>query len=152
MHPFASHGQGFLRIVEFTYDEKDLLDPDFANWHITRSSIVFYYNYLELTLSTSKNDPFLKGATCRISATFDTACAVIALRNLFAEYSAPPHTPVFDVGQKAFTAAGVRPDLEERLQWLGYKGHYSGHSFRRGAATEARNRGVPAWKIQLLGR
>ena len=41
---------------------------------------------------------------------------------------------------------------QEGIRILGYRGNYTGHSFRRGAATSARLAGLSDQVIQLLGR
>ena len=46
----------------------------------------------------------------------------------------------------------VTETLRNSLKGLGLSGHYSGHSFRRGAATSAREAGLSDDEIQFLGR
>ena len=140
----------FLRIGEFTYTAKDLEDPDFSQWFLTRRSVTLHEDHLELTLPASKTDPFRRGITLKIAASGDEACPVQALRHLF-RWEAPPDSPLFQ-WEGAFTRQLVTNKLREILTLLGVKGHYSGHSFRRGAATSAREAGCSSEEIQLLGR
>ena len=73
-----------------------------------------------------------------------------ALRHLF-KWEASSDGPLFQ-WNGAFTRQVITIKLREILTQLGVKGHYSGHSFRRGAATSAREAGLSDQKIQLLGR
>ena len=68
-------------------------------------------------------------------------------------FAAPAFAPFFQADQsRAFSADYVTTILRKAIMDLGHGGIYSGHSFRRGAATEARNAGVFDDLIQLLGR
>ena len=140
----------FLRVGEFTYSAKDLKDPEFSQWFLTRRSVTLHKDHLELTLPASKTDPFRRGITLSVAASGDDACPVQALRRLF-RWEAPPDGPLFQLGD-AFTRQLVTGKLRETLTLLGIEGHYSGHSFRRGAATSARMAGLSDEEIQLLGR
>ena len=168
----------FLRIGEFTWSNSDWQsDGDFKQWHITRNSVRFHPsgprpNRLHLTLPASKTDPFRHGITLTIAAAessnfhSDTSktCAVSALYRLLDKWPAPPHTPLFSNthlitgntttnGRLAsFDRTHVVNRLRDLLVQAGITGHYSGHSFRRGAATWARQAGIPNGDIQLLGR
>ena len=51
-----------------------------------------------------------------------------------------------------FTRELVVGQVRQILILLGVKGHYSGHSFRRGAATWAKEAGLTDHEIMLLGR
>ena len=124
---------GFLRIGEFTHTAKDLEDPEFSDWFLTRRSATLHEDHLELTLPASKTDPFRQGITLKIAASGDEACPVQALRHLF-RWEAPPDSPLFQ-WEGAFTRQLVTNKLREILTLLGVEGHYSGHSFRRGVAT-----------------
>ncbi len=66
--------------------------------------------------------------------------------------SARPNEPLFNIGEGAFNRKRITEVLRQRLRSLGHDGHYASHSFCRGAATEARNSGVPKAMIMLLGR
>ena len=144
---------GFLRAGEFTYSAKDRTSPNFGQWFVTRSSIILFDDRLELTLPSSKTDPFRNGVTLHIAATNDAGCPVASLRHLYQNFPAAPFGPLFETApDRAFTSTLVISELRAKLKSLGYEGHYSGHSFRRGAATEARNVGLPDELIKLLGR
>ena len=49
---------GFLRVGEFTYLAHDWEDVEFDKWFLTRRSVRFYDDHIELTLPASKIDPF----------------------------------------------------------------------------------------------
>ena len=110
-----------------------------------------YRDHLELTLPASKTGPFRQGITLHIGGTNDLACAVRALRHLFQEFLAPGDAPLFQ-STVPFTRSIVVNNLEQALRSIGQQGHYSGHSFRRGAATSARLAGLSDSEIMLLGR
>ena len=139
---------GFLRAGEFTYSAHDWEhEEEFHKWFLTRRSVSFHDDYIELSLPASKTDPFRQGVTLTIAATGDEACAVTALRRLFHDWPASLSAPLFQIGG-SFT----RQRLTETLIAVGIDGHYTGHSFRRGAATSAREAGLSEDEIQLLGR
>ncbi len=141
----------FLRVGEFTYEAKDLRADDFDSWFLTRRSVRLYEDSLELTLLSSKTDPFRHGVTLTIAATNDEACAVRALRHLFQRWPASLSSPLFEI-DGVFTRDSVTSNLRQALRAFGLEGHYSGHSFRRGAATSARITGLSEDEIRLLGR
>ena len=143
----------FLRVGEFTYTAKDLEDEEFAKWFLTRRSVRLYEDHLELTLPASKTDPFRQGITLTVAATNDEACTVRALRHLFQQWPAAPTSPLFESeAHSPFTRDTVTSSLRQALRSEGIQGHYSGHSFRRGAATSARLAGLTDDEIMLLGR
>ena len=104
-----------------------------------------------ITLPASKTDPFRQGVTLTIAATGDEACAVSALQRLFHDWPASLSAPLFQIGG-SFTRQRLTETLRETLMTVGIHGHYTGHSFRRGAATSAREAGLSEDEIQLLGR
>ena len=142
---------GFLRAGEFIYTAHDWEDDDFHEWFLTRRSVRFHDDHIELSLPASKTDPFRQGVTLTIAATGDEVCAVTALRRLFYDWPAPLSTPLFQIGG-SFTRQRLTETLRETLVAVGINGHYTGHSFRRGAATSAREAGLSEDEIQLLGR
>ena len=144
---------GFLRIGEFTWSQEDYAQSDFVNWFLTRRSVELHEDYAFLKLSASKTDPFRRGVTLTVAATGDQACAVSSLRRLLSQYPAPPTAPLFHTASGiTFTRRLVTDVLRQSLTSLGHTGHYSGHSFRRGAATSARNAGLTDEEIMILGR
>lgn len=142
----------FLRAGEFTYSNRDLEDPDFALWHLTRQSVELQPDRLLLTLPVSKTDRFRKGVTLTIAASEDKACTVASLSNLFTHFPQPLSTPLFHSAAGPFTREYLSARLQSDIKNLGIKGNFSGHSFRRGAATTAARNGLPKEDIQQLGR
>ena len=115
--------------------------------------MAFFDDHLVLTLSASKIDPFRKEVSIPIAATGDVACAMASLRNLYERFPASAYAPLFQADEsKPFSANYVIIILRNAIIDLGHDDNYSGHFFRRGAATEARNAGVPDDLIQLLER
>ena len=141
----------FLRIGEFTYSIKDREQEDFGDWFLTRRSVRLYDEYIELILPASKTDPFRRGITLTAAASGDDACVVAALRYLFRKWPETSSSPLFEY-HGCFHRDLVTANLRQALRSLGIQGHYSGHSFRRGAATSAREAGLSNEEIQLLGR
>ena len=85
------------------------------------------------------------------AAVNDEACPVRSLRNLIERFPTDLTQPMF-YPKKTFTRNFVTKALREVLKDKGYQGNYSGHSFRRGAATSAKNAGLNEDEIKLLGR
>ena len=140
---------GFLRMGEFTYDK---VEGNFSSWNLTQGSVSLLGDRLLLVLPASKTDPFRQGVTLTISAANDEACAVKSLRNLFERFPKSHYHPLFSTSAGTFSRGYVTKKLQEGIRILGYGGNYSGHSFRRGAATSARLAGLSDQEIQLLGR
>ena len=124
---------------------------NFDCFFLTRRCVRLYDDHLELTLPSSKIDPFRRGVTLTMSATNDKACAVRALRHLFQRWPASLSSPLFDI-DGAFSRTFVTESLRQALRSAGLEGHYSGHSFRRGAATSGRIAGLSEDEMMLLGR
>lgn len=142
----------FLRCGEFTYTARECLTNDFDAWHLTRRSITFQDDHITLSLPSSKTDPFRRGVTLTIAEVDDSACAVASLRHLYKYFPESSSAPLFTTSTGSFTRDYVTSRLRSGLAQLGYTGNYSGHSFRRGAATSAREAGLTDAEIQLLGR
>ena len=151
---------GFLCVGEFTYKEADRdLGLSFGKWYLTKGSIRIHHSgaYMELTLPSSKTDPFRKGISLTIAASHDEACPVQAMKELIAvDNHRPKHAPLFcqeRISQQAFTREYVVRKLQELAVRAGLgEGSWNGHSFRRGAATWAAAVGIPENEIQILGR
>ncbi|KAF5387550.1 hypothetical protein D9757_006561 [Collybiopsis confluens] len=148
---------GFLRCGEFTLGEREVFNPAV---HLTRDSVQFLPSFdnpshIRLTLPESKTDPFRKGVSILIAAVpHSPFCAVTALKHLFATHPLPSGSPLFctTVGlpmTRSFFISMLKSHLEAAgIPSVGY----SGHSFRRGAATSAAAAGYSDYEIQLLGR
>ena len=141
---------GFLRSGEFTYTSKDRDMANFGKLFLTRRSVTLFDNHIVIRLPLSKTDRFRKGIDIPISASGNDACPVKALRRLF-HWKASPDSPLFERAG-GFTREYLVEQVRQILTSLGVKGHYSGHSFRRGAATSAWEAGLTIEEIMLLGR
>jgi hypothetical protein len=156
---------GFLRIGEFTWSETSRTHglEEFARWHLTRRSvqIVQQNQYLLVTLPASKSDYYREGVTITLASAPDQACPVQAMIDLF--QLCPTYggnNPLFarwpenqwDT-REAFTREFVTTSLRRLLTQAGVNpDNYSGHSFRKGAATDARTAGLSEEEIKTLGR
>ena len=112
---------------------------------------------MELSLPSSKTDPFRKGITITIAASHDNACPVRAMKRFLASHTHQPvHSPLFCIGkykQLPFTREYVVNQLPELASGAGSgDGSWNGHSFRLGAATWAAEVGIPETDIQTLGQ
>ena len=105
-----------------------------------------------LVLPATKTDLFRWGVTSTISAAPDGACAIKSLRNLVERFPKTNYYALFWNTSGNFSRNYVTRKLQAGLRILGYEGNYTGHSFRRGAATSARLVGLSEEEIQLLGR
>jgi integrase len=131
-----------------------------ASLNLTRNAVQFFPDFnncthLVLHLPALKTDPFRKGVSITMAAAPGHAsCPVAAIKRLFTELPCTGKAPLFEgldgkplhynafvAGVRtALTAAGINPS------------GFAGHSFRRGAATEAAAAGYSDYEIQLLGR
>ena len=96
---FTQAFAGCLWVGEFTYSEKDReLGATLGNWFLTEGSVRILRSgcYMELTLRSSKTDPFRGGIKFTIAASQDEACAVQAMKELQAIDTHPPQwAPLF---------------------------------------------------------
>lgn len=142
----------FLRCGEFTYTAGEAAALGFEEWYLTRKSIDIQIDRMTVSLPASKTDPFRKGIVLTVAAVNYDACAVTAMKNLFTRFPRPPNAPLFHQQHRAFTRDYVMSNLKPVMRFLGHEGNYSGHSFRRGAATSAKEAGLCDADIQILGR
>lgn len=151
---------GFLRCGEFTVHKAS----EFSRlYSLTRSSVEFVPDrasatHIVLTLPRSKTDPFRQGTKIFIAAVDGSeTCPVSALRDYFDALPAEPDAPLFyerdDDLESPLTRDWFIRELKRCLADAGLNPElYSGHSFRRGAATTAYINGVPDPDVQRLGR
>ena len=84
-----------------------------------------------------------------------TTCPVAALKKLYIHDPKSPDSPLFldQDGQSPLSRTAFIARLRLTLLFAGFQPElYSGHSFRRGAATAAAATGLVDHEIQLLGR
>lgn len=148
---------GFLRAGEFT-TASTAFD---RNWDLARCSISFHPHavapaYMSLTLPGSKTDPTRKGVTIIIAAVPDSlTCPVAAVQAMGLAFpGSGPNSPLFQMADG--TPLRKEVFVSRVRLFLGRAGHnsseYTGHSFRRGAATTAGLAGYRAHEIQQMGR
>lgn len=133
---------GFLRCGEFTVPDTASFD---GSIHLSRASVKFFPSiesptFMELTIPASKTDPFRGGVTvCIAAAPGSVTCPVQAMKHLFAIHPLPDSAPLFaDASGSPLMRSQFIRRLKLRLTDVGIDSSgYSGHSFRRGAATAA---------------
>ena len=106
-----------------------------------------------IRLQISKTDPFREGAIITLPRTEDDLCPVAALLSWLV-YRGKSSGPLFLLQSGApLTRTRLVTELRKVLSDLGLEAeHFSGHSFRKGAATTAAARGIPDSQIKILGR
>ncbi len=140
----------FLRMSEFTWSQLNKTS-DFKQWHLTRSSIIFQNDSLQLTLSSFKINSFRCEVTLIIAVVDDEACVKISLINLFSRFSAFLLTSLFD-SEYSYTRTHVIEILRRTLVTLSIEDCYLSHFFRRDAVISARQAELLKKEIQLLER
>lgn len=106
-----------------------------------------------LLLPRSKTDIDNKGVHILMASATDEACPLTSVRTLLQNDPQPSNQPLLRLHKGAFERKQVLRALTSRLRRLEVDAEgYSGHSFRRGAAQEAHNRGLSEQDVQLLGR
>ncbi len=148
---------GFLRMGEVCWEEKDLRDGNqlFSAFKVTRQHVRFSPNldHVQLTLPRSKTDKEHESVVVHIAATEAPTCAVKALLDLFQHDPQPASAPLFSFYGKAWSKPKLIAALKQSLTTAGYNPDTKHlHSFRKGAAQEALDNGVPPEGVQALGR
>ncbi|SAM63391.1 uncharacterized protein UBRO_20164 [Ustilago bromivora] len=137
----------FLRAGELTWEAQG---PNM----LTVSSVSFAANrsFTTIALPAGKVDPFRRGTTLTASAVPLGVCPVAALHAICRNRDA--REPLFQLkGGQPFDCGCFVAMLRHCLEACGVSpSAYSGHSFRRGAATWAAANGVDADTIRALGR
>lgn len=150
----------FLRCGEFTVPSAS---SDFsAALHLTPRSIQWFPSFespthFTLRIPASKTDPFRLGVTVLVAAAppGSPTCPVTAMHHLFTAF--PPTLvvqPLFELQNgKALHREYFIQAVKKALTSQGVdSSKYSGHSFRKGAASSASEVGISEADIQLLGR
>lgn len=148
----------FMRCGEFTFPSAKT--PVNAGIHLTRRSITFIPSiedatHVELNMPASKTDPFRMGVTILVSAAPGAStCPVTALTRLYRLLPLDSGASLFErPGSLLFTRSFLIESLRQAIHDIGLDpSKYAGHSFRRGAATQAAIAGYSDHEIQLLGR
>eukprot|EP00731_Ephydatia_muelleri_P018367 Em0011g407a len=130
---------GFLRSGEVVVPSESVFDPQS---HLCFEDVAtdsrHAPSFIQVTLKTSKTDPFRKGVTLTIGSTGADVCPVAAVLNYMAKRGSAPG-PLFKYSNGRYlTRDRFVSDVRAALTKAGMKARlYSGHSFRIGAATTA---------------
>jgi len=123
---------------------------------LLRSCVIFSRDMQSLTLilPRSKTDQFGQTTSIFISIAADAKiCPVRSLQRLFTRYPRHLTAPLFSHSVGPFTQRWFISQLRSSLLRVGLNpAHFSGHSFRRGAATSALSAGISRSDIMRLGR
>ena len=145
---------GFMRSSEITVTEGSTFDPathlGVADLAVDRKGDP---QILQVTLKTSKTDPFRKGVKVYVGRTRSPICPVEAILAYMRDRGLSSG-PLFRLEDgHPLTRARFVAEVKQILTRAGVcsKG-YSGHSFRSGAATTAAARGIEDAAIKMLGR
>jgi hypothetical protein len=140
---------GFLRCGEFT--SRPGYSPETV---LLRKHCALLPDSLRLCLPASKTDPFRLGVTIAIGKSCDDLCASKAMSRYLAVHpTGNPEHPLFMRNGQPMSRSWFLSRLRHFLALAGLNpDHYSGHSLRMGAATQAALAGVPDHLIQLMGR
>lgn len=145
---------GFLRAGEFTcpslvgFDQSSMLTAGdvWVDSHVDPQC-------LTVRLKRSKGDPFGAGVLIYLGRTFQLLCPVSALLSYLAVRPSMPGPLFIFRDGVPLSRDRLVTSLTQALRAAGVDAaHYSGHSFRIGAATAAAKAGVPDSLIQTLGR
>lgn len=144
---------GFLRCGEFTVT--NAFDPES---NVCMEDLIFYHDRVTLHLKASKTDPFREGVDIHLFKTNADICPVISLEryltlrnSIFKCSNQKDPFFIMDNG-KALTRFYFINTLKKIILRLGYNPDvYNGHSFRKGAATQASAK-IEDHLIQALGR
>lgn len=138
----------FLRSGEIVHG------PFMPQFHLSVGSVVFAgnYSYAIITLPASKSDPFRQGVKMVAPATGGIECPVLALRAITQHRSAS--LPLFhNTATQTFNRSQFIKTVHKCLSLCNVSPNgFSGHSFRRGAATWASRVGFTEEEIKVLGR
>ena len=146
---------GFMRAGELMGDRKDGFDP---SQHLAFDDVATDNRenptMVQITLKTSKTDPFRKGVNIVIGATDNDLCPVQALFSYLRMRGGAPGPLLMLKDGSRLTRSYFVSRIRAALSALGYcnTSQYSGHSFRAGAATTAAAMKVEDSIIKTLGR
>jgi len=145
---------GFLRSSEFTVPSQDLFDEEL---HLSLGDLSVDSRaapqLLRVTIKQSKTDPFRKGVTLTLGKTSNFLCPVEAILPYLA-IRGPRPGPLFILNDGTIlTQQLFSTFLNNILVALKLKkDHFNTHSFHIGAATSAKEAGMPNVFIKMMGR
>ncbi len=144
----------FLRSGEFTLKQGERFDP---SWHLSVNDVatdnLSKPTRLQIHIKGSRTDQWRQGAYLVVGHTNSHICPVKAVLAYIAVRGFKEGPLFTDRKGSPFTQQALISSLRTTLTKAGIDcTHYSGHSFRIGAATTASAKGVPEATIQILGR
>ena len=142
---------GFMRVSEYTSPRTVTYQPEITLcYHDFKVKENRNNIHIELSIKSSKTDPFRLGTVIRLAANVTELCPVKALLE-YVKYHPLKQGPLFTFQNGKFL---TRRELGKILQQHLPNScrNISSHSFRIGAATTAAAAGHPRWLIQSLGR
>ena len=145
---------GFLRVGEFTARSASLTDPNIVSRGDVACGPGHPPPYLRIHLQSSKTDPYKQGVFLSLGFTGKLLCPVSAILSFLAVCLSHLSGPLLQfpdgcVLTRSFLVHAIRLALEAHGV---NASHYSGHSFRIGAAKAAVHAVVPDHIIRMLGR
>ena len=107
---------------------------------------------LRVCIKSSKTDPFRQRCFIYLGRGQASLCPISAIL-AYLHRQGPSSGPLFiDTHGQPLTRSRLSSFIQSLLQGAGIPGHFSGHSFRIGAATTAAQCGIPDHLIKTLGR
>ena len=145
---------GFFRSGEICAGHSESFDPS-ADLSVDNVKVDSVHNprTIRIRLSKSKTDQLREGAVINLPRTEDDLCPVAALLTWLVYRGNSPGPLFFFRSGAHLTRPSMVVELRKALSEVGLDpNHFSGHSFRKGAATTAAAQGIPDSQIKLLGR
>ena len=144
----------FLRSGEFTIKHGETYDH---TWHLSIKDIAVDSlsnpSRLQIHIKASKTDQWRKGIHLFVGATKSRICPVKAVLSYIAARGFQDGPLFINQDGTPLSQAQLIANLRSTLTLAGIDcSHYSGHSFRIGAATTAAAKGLSEATIQALGR
>ena len=144
----------FMRSGELTVPTGSIFD---CTIHLTPRDITVddlqRPTMLKIHVKSSKTDPTRKGVDLFVDRTGNSLCPVVAMLR-YLSMRGIDDGPLFREGNgNPLSWQNLIAKVRQALQQAGVDpSHYSGHSFRIGAATTAASRSISDATIQILGR
>lgn len=143
----------FLRAGEFTVPSATHFDPSI---HLSPADIAVDSHsdptLMRIHLKQSKTDQQRLGVDLYVGRTFTNLCPIAAMLAYLA-IRGQTDGPLFILAGRALSRESLVQWLRSTLAETGINpAHFSGHSFRIGAASTAAARGISESTVQTLGR
>ena len=123
--------------------------------NLTMDDIKLNSNHLVLHLKSSKTDKFRQGVNIYVGCSGTRVCSFCSMLEYLKERKkllARSNALFIFENNVVLTKKLFVNQFRLLLALAGYTGEYSGHSFRRGGATDAATAGLMDWELKLFGR